>query len=105
VCADLYLAVVARSDGHCACHQERPGWCGRKHPVYGVACQMPARPGAPLVVAPIDPALPPHRATALGADGLMALCRACYVRRTSTARKAAEAAAVARAAEAQAALF
>jgi hypothetical protein len=66
---------------------------------------MPARPGAPLVVAPIDPVLPLHRATALGADGLMALCRACCTRRVNTARKAAQAAAVARAAEAQSALF
>jgi hypothetical protein len=105
VYADLYLEVVARSDGHCACDQDRPGWCGRKHPVYGSACNMPARPASPLVAAPIDPFLPPHRASALDAEGLMALCRDCFTRRASAARKAAHEAAVARAVEAQAALF
>jgi hypothetical protein len=104
VCADLYAAVTGRF-GRCECHQGQPGSCGRKHPAYGVACQMPARPGAPLIAAPMDPALPLHRATALGVDGLMALCRDCYARRASTARKAAEAVVAARAAEAQSALF
>jgi hypothetical protein len=66
---------------------------------------MPARPGSPLVAAPIDPSLAPHRASALGAEGLMALCRDCFTRRASAARRATREAAVARVAGAQAALF
>lgn len=107
VCASLYEAVVGRSGGVCQCHADEPGACGKdSHPVTGKQCreQGDAIRG-PLLVAPIDPTTPDRVAVTLGADELLALCRACFVRRRNTARKAREAELAEQAAEQQGELF
>jgi hypothetical protein len=104
--AALYDAVTGRANGSCECAHDRPGGCGRlDHPVTGRWCHQSATPGAPLHVAPVDPATPDHVAVTLGPDELLALCRACFVRRRNTTRKAREAQLAEELAEHQVALF
>lgn len=87
----LYDAVTGRKGGRCQCTHDRPGGCGRlDHPVTGRWCHQSAAHGVPLHVVPVDPDTPDHIAVTLGPDGLLALCRACYVRRSNTARRARE---------------
>lgn len=88
-CGALYEAVIDRAGGGCEC-DDREGWgCARAHRFTGHWCS--ARYGAdePLIVAARDPQLPLHRITNLPPGELVALCRACYTRRTNSAKKAA----------------
>ncbi|NUV64291.1 hypothetical protein [Streptomyces sp. CAI-85] len=104
--AALYAAVTGRANGGCECAHDRPGGCGRlDHPVTGRWCHQSAGPGVPLHVTPVDPATPDHTAVTLGPDELLALCRACYVRRRNTHRKTREQQLAAELAERQGALF
>ncbi|WP_328923188.1 hypothetical protein [Streptomyces griseoaurantiacus] len=104
--AALYDAVTGRANGSCECAHDRPGGCGRlDHPITGRWCHQGAGPAAPLHVAPVDPNTPDHVAVTLGPDELLALCRACYVRRRNTARKAREQLLAEQLAEQQGALF
>ncbi|MFJ7069896.1 hypothetical protein [Streptomyces sp. NPDC101115] len=101
----LYESVVARTGGRCECHR-RPGGCGREnHPVTGAWCRETHEPESPLHVVPATPGVPHHIAVTLGAGDLIALCRACHVRRDNTAKKARETALAEQAAEQQGALF
>ncbi|OUD03024.1 hypothetical protein [Streptomyces swartbergensis] len=94
VASVLYKTVVDAAGGHCQCHFEQPGGCGRNdHPVTGRSCYERPEYKKPLIVAPLDPDTPTHVAVTLGAEDLIVLCRACFTRRTNNRKKAREQAA------------